>query len=230
MTRRSKDQRRTDYLDIGADLVAESSLVGASDPGLALSHVKLADVARRAGVTKGALYHIWPSQEAYWHDLLVHLIDSNQLFGADQLAEIGTKLTAALGAAPTLREYGNALFDALSNDPAFYARISLFSYLEDQRVRSELDRSFRASIERVRPVLEQSIEAMGRRPAPGTTIEDFAVAIAALLDGLCLQYRISPGRTPDVPLSDGSRWSLFAAASEALLMGYTEPLADEGVG
>ncbi len=224
MTRRSKEQRRTDYLDLGAALVAESAMAGGADAGLALAHVKLADVADRAGVTKGALYHIWPSQESFWHDLLVHLIDTNQLFGADQLAAVGTDLAAAIGTTPTLREYGNALFDALSNDPAFFARISLFSYLDDESVRDELDRSFRASVERVMPVLEASVAAMGRTVVDGASLWDFAVAIAALLDGLCLQYRISPDRTPDVPLADGARWTLFAAAAEALLFGFTQPL------
>jgi hypothetical protein len=110
------------------------------------------------------------------------------------------------------------------SDPSFFARISLFSYMDDERVRSELDRSFRASVERVMPVLDASVAAMGRRVIEGATLWDFAVAIAALLDGLCLQYRISPERTPDVPLADGARWTLFAAAAEALLFGYTEPL------
>lgn len=224
MTRRSKEQRRTDYLDIGAALVAESA--GVSDPGLALAHVKLADVADRAGVTKGALYHIWPSQESFWHDLLAHLMKNNQLFGADQLEAVGDDLAAASGAPPTLREYSNALFDSLSSDPSFFARVSLFSYLDDDAVRAELDRSFRASVERVLPMLDASIAAMGRRLVSGATLWDFAVAIAALLEGLCLQFSISPERTPDIALPDGARWSLFSAAAEALLMGYTEPLED----
>lgn len=227
MTRRSKEQRRTDYLDLGAALVAESAVAGDSDPGLALAHVKLADVADRAGVTKGALYHIWPSQEVFWHDLLVHLMESNQLFGADQLAAIGTDLAQAIGTDPTLRDYGNALFDSLSTDPSFYARISLFSYLDAEFVRAELDRSFRDSVERVLPALEHSLAAMGRRVVQGASLWDVAVAVAALLDGLCLQYRISPERTPELPLADGARWTLFAAAADALLMGYTESIEPE---
>lgn len=226
MTRRSKEQRRTDYLDIGAELVAESSSAGASDPGLALAHVKLADVADRAGVTKGALYHIWPSQEVFWHDLLVHLMETNQLFGADQLAAIGTDLAEATGTSPTLRAYGNALFDSLSTDESFFARVSLFSYLDDEWVRGELDRSFRTSVERVMPALEHALERMGRRMVQGATLWDLSVSIAALLDGLCLQYRISPERTPELPLADGARWTLFAAAADALLHGYTEPVGE----
>jgi AcrR family transcriptional regulator len=231
MTRRSKEQRRTDYLDLGAAIVAESARAGAADPGLALAHVKLADVADRAGVTKGALYHIWPSQESFWHDLLAHLIDTNQLFGADQLAAIGPDM-ASVGATPTLREYGNALFDVLRVDPAFFARISLFSYLDDESVRAELDRSFRDSVERVMPVVEGSVTAMHRRLIEGVSLWDFAVALAALLDGLCLQYRIDPEDVQDVWHPDGERWTLFAVGAEALLMGYTEafdPTADGSV-
>jgi len=224
--RRSKEQRRTDYLDIGAGLVAESAGPGGAEPGFALAHVKLADVADRAGVTKGALYHIWPSQEAFWNDLLAYLMDGQQLFGAEKLASIGADLAAAVGTAPTLREFGNALFDTLSHDPSFFARVSLFSYLDDDRVRAELDRSFRDSVQRIIPVLEKSIGSMGRRIIDGATSWDFAVAVAALLDGLCLQYRIDPARTPDVPLADGVRWSLFAAAALALLEGYTQLLDD----
>lgn len=229
MARRTKEQRRTDYLDLGAAIVAETAGSGGSEPGLALAHVKLSDVAERAGVTKGAMYHIWPSQEAFWHDLLVHLLETNQLFGADQLAAIGTELADAVGDTPTLRDYANALFDALSTDPAYFARISLFSYMDDEVVRAELDRSFEASVRRVVPVLEQAIRTMGRRLIDGATVWDFAVSIAALLDGLCLQYRISPTRTPEVELDDGARWTLFAASAEALLMGYTEPLDDRAL-
>jgi AcrR family transcriptional regulator len=222
MSRRTKDERKDDYLDIGAALVAESSLAGA-DAGLALAHVKIADVAERAGVTKGALYHIWDSQEAYWRDLLQHLMDGNRLFGARQVEDIASRLAAASATRPTLREYANALFDSMSQDPAFFARISLFSYLHDEAVRSNLDADFVATLDRIAPALEAALDDMGRRLRPGSTITEFTVAVAALLEGLCLQYRISPERTPDVPLRGDARWTLFAASAEALLYAYTEP-------
>ncbi len=229
MSRRTKDERKDDYLDIGAALVAESALGGDSDAGLALAHVKIADVAERAGVTKGALYHIWDSQEAYWRDLLQHLMDGNRLFGADQVDDITHRLRTTSATKPTLRDYANALFDSMSQDPAFFARISLFSYLHDEAVRANLDAEFITTIERVAPALETALDDMGRRIRDGSTLMDFAVAVAALLEGLCLQYRISPERTPDVQLGGDARWSLFAASAEALLYAYTVPLDAEAV-
>jgi len=226
MSRRTKDERKDDYLDIGAALVAESSLGTGADAGLALAHVKIADVAERAGVTKGALYHIWDSQEAYWRDLLQHLMDGNRLFGADQLDDIGRRISEASVTRPTLREYANALFDSMSQDPAFFARISLFSYLHDEAVRASLDSEFVETLDRIAPALEQALTDMDRRIREGSTLMDFAVAVSALLEGLCLQYRISPERTPEIPVSGDVRWTLFAASAEGLLYGYTESTAD----
>lgn len=227
MTRRSKEHRRVDYLDLGAQIVGESASTGRSDPGLALAHVKLADVADRAGVTKGALYHLWPSQESFWHDLLEHLIETNQFFGADRVTAVQAEFEDPARPTPPLREFANALFDSVCSDPAFFARISLFSYLDDDRVCSELDRSFRESIDVVLPAIEQTITAMGRQMVAGATLWDVAVAIGALLEGLCLQYRVDPARAADLTRG-GERWTLFAAAADALIHGYTVPIDETG--
>jgi len=225
MPRRTKDQRKDDYLDVGAELVAETALAGGADPGLALAHVKLADVADRAGVTKGALYHLWPSQEAYWTDLLRHLLEEQRLFGANAIAAVGERFTAAEGHEPGLRSFANLLFDTARDDPTFFTRIALFSYLHDDTVRGVLDAEFRSSIDLVVPRIEGALEQMGRRMRDGLSVWDFAVSVGALLEGLCLQYRIDPLRTPDLDLGDGQRWSLFAAGADGLLLAFTEPVA-----
>jgi len=227
MGRPTKDQRREDYLDIGAAIVAESRASGATDPGLALAHVKLADVAERAGVTKGALYHLWPSQEAYWNDLLHHLLSTNRLFGADRLATMSAELIAARGEPQTLREWANELFDTVRADPAFFARVSLFAYLDDESVRATLDREARDAIDGLQPVLAAAVADMGRRPRSNGALRDLAVQLAALLEGLSLKYRVDPERTPDLPASRGRRLTLFAAAADALLQAFTEPVGDE---
>ncbi len=226
MPRRTKDQRRDDYLDVGAELVAETALAGGADPGLALAHVKLADVAERAGVTKGALYHLWPSQEAFWKDLLHHLLGEQRLFGANAIAAVAERFTPIEDGRAALRSFGNLLFDATRDDPTFFTRIALFSYLHDETVRAALDTEFRDSIHLVLPQVEAALEQMGRRMRDGVTVWDFAVSVGALLEGLCLQYRIDPSRTPDLDLDDGARWSLFAAGADGLLLAFTELVPD----
>ena len=228
MCRPTKDQRREDYLDHGAASGAEARAPGASDPGLALAHVKLADVAERAGVTKGALYHLWPSQEAYWRDLLEHLLSTNRLFGADRFATMSAELIAARGEQQTLREWANELFDTVREDPAFFARVSLFAYLDDEVVRATLDSEARSAIDRLQPVLAAAVSDMGRRPRSEGALRDLAIELAALLEGLSLKYRVDPERTPDLPPLRGRRLTLFAAAADALLQAFTEPVGDLG--
>lgn len=232
MKRRTREQRREDYLDVGASLVLGDDASRTSDPSLALSHVKLADVAREAGVTKGALYHIWPSQEAFWTDLLDYLLDNRRLVAADQIREIGDALSTGSGLS-LLRSYTTALFDTLKSDPGFYIRTGLFSYIGEGEVGDRLDANFRESVEVTLPLVGQVLRELGRRPIEGTDLTDLVVAVAALLDGLCLQYRISPDRTPDFEVpAEGSdtaeSLSLFSVAAEALLLAYTEPVDEEG--
>ncbi len=83
MGRPTAEQRRRGYLAIGAEIVsnfsAEESRMATVD---ALANVKVADVADQAGVTKGAVYHVWPSQEAYRKDLLQRLLDQSRQAGS----------------------------------------------------------------------------------------------------------------------------------------------------
>lgn len=225
MPRTTKDQRRERYLDIGASLVAESSVGVGADPALALSHVKIAEVARRAGVTKGALYHLWPSQESYWSDLLDHLLEEHRLFGSETVASVGTQLTDRLGTRPGLRELADALFEQVREDPGFFARISLFAYLHDDAVRAALDGEFRATLALASPAIDAAVRSMGRRFECDGDRQDLLVSLAALLEGLCLQYRIDPARTPDLRVDDDPHRTLFTVGTEALLIAHT--VADE---
>lgn len=235
MSRRTREQRREDYLDAGAAIIGDNTLGEYSDASLALAHVKLAEVADIAGVTKGAMYHLWPSQEAFWQDLLTYMLDEHQLFGAEQLIALADDLPPESTGIVLLRQYANSLFDTLKVDPSFYIRIAVFSYLGDDALRARLDVEFREGIDGVIEALDSAIAEMGRRMIQGATIWDFAVSIGALLEGLCLQFRLGADRTPVVVLTeeeaaDGPiEITLFTAAAQALLYSYTEPV-DSPVG
>ncbi len=221
MSRRTKDERRRDYLDIGMELVAEAATVR-PDPGLALAHVRIADVAERAGVTKGALYHLWDSQEAYWHDLLEFLLEERRLAGFADLPDLSQDVAAEVDGPPTTVQWSNAVFDHFKDDPTFYARIGIFSYLHDDGVRAGLAEEFRTTMDRFEAMTADWVRAVGRRARPGMEIRDFAVAVTALMQGLCLEHRVDPARTPDIDV-DGPRVSLFAAGVDGLLEAFTEP-------
>jgi AcrR family transcriptional regulator len=230
MARRTKEQRREDYLAIGAELVAEAATVAPPDPGLALAHVKVADVAERAGVTKGALYHLWPSQEDYWHDLLLFLFEHDRLLGETAIADQADDLRAAFGSDDPgdLIEHANLIFDLVKDDPAFLVRLGIFSYLYDEDVRARLDREYRAGVARFNDFLAWGLDQLGLRLRDGVSLEQYTVALISLLQGTILEYRIHPDRTPDAEV-DGRRVTLFAAGAIALTQGFTEPV-DAGKG
>ena len=193
MSRRTKDERRRDYLDIGMELVAEGPGAVPPDPGLALAHVRIAEVAERAGVTKGALYHLWDSQEAYWHDLLRYLLDDHRLAGFADVPDVTRQLADELGVRPTAAQWANFVFDHFKDEPTFFARIGVFSYLQDDEFRRGLDEEFRTSLDRFEEITSDYVRANGRRARPGMEIRDFAVAVSALMQGLCLEHRVRPG-------------------------------------
>lgn len=89
MARPTAAERRLDYLRIGADLVTGFGDAGSpAGPLEALANVKVSDVARHAGVTKGALYHLWDSQDDYRRDLLQHLLDQVEKEGLERAEQI----------------------------------------------------------------------------------------------------------------------------------------------
>ncbi|MGB3411931.1 MAG: TetR family transcriptional regulator [Microthrixaceae bacterium] len=228
MARRSLDERRSEYLDIGAEIIAGAFEGADKDPALALSHVKMADVAERAGVTKGALYHIWESQEAFWQDLLNSLLEINYELLTDYLGDLVARPSSGLEGVPTMYDHADAVFRSMSVNPAFFARIGLVSYLSDEGVRTRFDDQYQAALAFYRGSIELSIASMGRRLKEGADLESVLVSIDALLEGLCLNSRVSPDRTPPIRLPDGSESTLYAAALEAIVVGYTEPISADG--
>ena len=222
MSRISLEQRRESYLDIGCTLLEESYHSAVPNAGLALSQVKLADVADRCGVTKGALYHLWGSQEQYWDDLLSYLVRTNTLFGATELRAAFTEMYQEDGP-PTVRKFANAIFDSLSTSQAFVHNVSLFSYLADQEVHDSFVAEFEGSIALETPILEAVISETNRKLVEPHTMVELVVAMSALLQGLCLQRRLGEERVADLATQDEGRLTLFAAGVEALILSYTEP-------
>ncbi|HPU38184.1 MAG TPA: TetR/AcrR family transcriptional regulator [Microthrixaceae bacterium] len=221
MARRTRDQRRIDYLDIGVDLLTEGA-TSQPDPGLAFAHVRIADVAERAGVTKGALYHLWDSQESYWHDLLCFLLEEGRLAGMPDVTDATQELADASEATPTPVEWANFVFDRFKDDPTFFARIGMLSYLHEGDVRADLDEEFRSSLAEFESMVASAMEDMGRRARPGTDLRDLSAAVASLMHGFCLEHRVDPSRTPTFDL-DGVQTSLFAVCVTGFTDAFTEP-------
>lgn len=228
MGRASAEDRRRDYLEIGARIVTESdgsdSVAAAVD---ALANVKVVDVADRAGVTKGAVYHIWPSQEAYRKDLLARLLEQNRQAGIREMREILSDPDLPLGEPRLiLTRYADYVFDALKDDPAFFARFSFFVYASNPEVAELLARGDDGVIADFTPFVDRYLELMGRRLRPGFTAPLLLISANALFQGLCLRYRTSPELVDRRP--GGAPQSMYAKGLESLMLHFSEevPRAD----
>ena len=73
MPRPTLDDTRASLLAAGERLVRARARQRSAAVDGALGHLKAGDVAREAGLSKGMIYHLWPSQEEYRRDLLLHL-------------------------------------------------------------------------------------------------------------------------------------------------------------
>jgi AcrR family transcriptional regulator len=228
MPRPTAEDRRRDYLDIGAEIVtnfsAEDSAAATVD---ALANVKVADVADRAGVTKGAVYHVWPSQEAYRKDLLARLLEHNRQSGVREMSDLLRDVELLHGDPRTiLLRHADYVFDALKDDPAFFARFSFFIYAANPEVSELLARGDDGIIEDFGPYVEMYLGLIGRRIREPFSVALLLTSINALFMGLCLRYRTSPELVePTGPDTDEERLhSMYAFGLEALLMHFSEPV------
>jgi AcrR family transcriptional regulator len=227
MARPTADDRRRDYLAIGAQIVtnfsAQESRAATVD---ALANVKVADVADRAGVTKGAVYHVWPSQEDYRKDLLERLLEHSRQAGIRELHDLLSD-PAVLETDPRsiLLRYADFVFEALKDDPAFFARFSFFVYAANPDVAALLASGDDTIVVDFGPAVGQYLALIGRRVREPFTTELILVATDALFHGLCLRYRTSPDLV-EHPVGPDAL-GMYAHGLESIVMHFSEPIPEQ---
>lgn len=226
MPRPTAEQRRTDYLRIGAEIVttfsADESRTATVD---ALANVKVADIADRAGVTKGALYHVWPSQEEYRKDLLRRLLEQSRQAGVRELHEMLSDEDLLSGdPRDIMNRYADFVFDALKDDPAFFARFSFYVYAANPEVAELLASGDDTLIREFSPLIELYLQLLGRRIRPPFSAEVLLIAVNSLFQGLCLRYRTSPELVDRRVGPDAMR--MYAHGLQAIVLHFSEPLVD----
>ncbi len=220
MARPTAEDRRQDYLRIGADIVAEFDPRQAPQLPLdALANVKVADVAVRAGVTKGALYHIWESQEEYRRDLLAHLLELEEQAGIRDTQEVLAQIQPGEPIASIVRRLSQFAFDRLKDDPKMVARFSFYNYADDPEVKRLLSHGAASFV----PFYESYLEGAGRRLKAPFTIDHLITVTTSLFYGMILRYRTSPDLVEAEVMRDGEPWGLYPFCLVALMEHFTEP-------
>jgi AcrR family transcriptional regulator len=224
VSRPTAEDRRLDYLGIGAEIVKG---FGPSAPMAALANVKVADVADRAGVTKGAVYHIWPSQEAYRRDLLGHMIRLDAAEGYDLATDLlRHRFADQSSAEDRLRVLCDSAFDRIKDNSVFTSRFSFYLFAETPEINALLRRTD-DDVEQFWTFFDSYLTAVGRRLRPEFTRRTVFVIVSAYFDGLVIRHQTSPDAVEKTVDRDGVPWRLYAYGTLLLLERFSEPVDDD---
>ena len=227
MTRRTLDQTRQLLLDVGLRLLHERRVY------VSVTHVRLTDVVKEAGLTTGAAYRCWENQDAYHRDLAVAAAQWRDRASVAETVEAVRGLVEARAPfAEVLRVGAEANMYEYPDHTATLTTIALRTCAPaDPAIAEAGRRHLRQAVAAFAELYELVMPLYGRRMRKPYTTHDLATVLAALSEGFTLQG-ITGEPYPRVERHDvgpgvGTDWSLFGCAVEAVVDRFTEVTPDE---
>lgn len=194
-------------------------------------HVRLSSVAQRAGVTTGALYHYWESQEEYQKELLLDLISTKRypIEGAlaDRLGDIGKSEMSIL---EVIRRVCIVNVEQFLNSQDFRVQLAVV-VSDDAEAVAGMAEQYRDRAARWIEFYEDLFDTFDLVLREPFTFQWLATALTGLFEGLLVRHRLDPS---SVPLGgtqgiEDEEWSLFSSTVVALLAGVAQPASEERV-
>lgn len=227
--KRTAEQTRELLIGCAIDMLHEQ---GASAP---VSHIRLGDVVKCAGLTTGAAYRLWNNQAEFHRDLAVAAIAWRSTSPAgptvDSLRDLvhdGAPVSAILRAGAEV----NLHVDPVSH--AFLVTIALraSAHRDHLLLDASLQRHTEA-IESFAELYDAMMNHFGRRMRAPFTLRHFTLTLAALSEGFVLQSmtgEVHP-RLDDVTESGSmEEWTLLAASAMAIVEYMTDRIPPEESG
>lgn len=209
--RRSKEQTRRRLLEAGAELLLANGLPEAVN-------IKMADACDLLGVTSGAAYQIWRSQEHYQIDLTHHLIATVDWALPGVGAELQQATSSGKDAADAVYAAARAHFAAMVARPEFHLVLHLWSVGDLSPEQAAMIHATQArTVDELVGHLAAALDGFGLELRPEHDVAALAVAITAVGGGLVLRHRFDP--------VSGALGDVYADSLVALLRHYTRPVA-----
>jgi AcrR family transcriptional regulator len=209
------EEGRRALLEAGRDHLYENPL------GEPLDHVRVTDIVGRMGLSIGAVYHYWESQDDYRDDLLELLLSPEQLPAVQQANET---VAGVIENHPDFEEMVRVVaaisFQGLGESTGRERlTLALLGY-GDRNIDRRLGAQSRQVSQRWAEFLATYYPAYGLEPRPPFTYESMAVVLMALVQGMN-ERRIVDPETVTCELAPG--WDLFSSAALAFVIAASRP-------
>jgi hypothetical protein len=230
--RRPREETRRFLLDAATHLLI-SRLAEDGEFGNPLSAVRIADVLdhlnaedgaeRRAPMTTGAVYQIWPSQADFQSDLLDHVMNVVATLGLEKFQAWVRALMAEglpydeLMAA--MSEYDQETAGSLHE---VSLSVGLAALVAPERIRAAEEQANARYLADLGALMTDVIAYGGREMRPGLTIEDLVWVIEAFAAGSEVRARTHP---EVVARRDASGRHAFSLANVGMIEALTVPRA-----
>ncbi len=196
---------------------------------VAVTHVRLSDVAAAAGLTTGAAYRCWPNQDAFHRDLAVAAVqwrDHESI--AETVAEIRDLVDAHAPLAEVVRVGAAANIHRYPEHRPFFTTIALRTCAAaDSHLAAAARERLENAIESFEALYDAMLGRYQRRMRPPFTLRDLTIALVALSEGFAVQAMAGTPHPhvdrPDVDAGVGADWTLMACAVESIIEHFTEP-------
>jgi AcrR family transcriptional regulator len=226
--RRTAAETRSMLIETGIALLHERGVTAG------VAHIRLQDVVKRAGLTTGAAYRLWPDQSAFHHDLAVAATGwrddsplTRTLGAIRQLVDDRAPLREVIRQATAA--HVEALHGADGNGPrpsnSFLTALALrAAAARSDDLRAASRARHRESVGSFTELYAVLLREYDRRMRPPFTLDHLAVAVAALGEGFAL-HAIEGEEHPVVTRAaarggeegDEEEWTLLGVAVDALV-------------
>ena len=191
--------------------------------GTGVSHVKATEVSKRAGLSHGAFYHHWASQDDFQDELLEHVLALGR--STDEVASFLHRMANVDPSHPaeSLRRAMNSSFEEVDLVPwrlwlALLAR-------NDPGVDLQLGKRYRDLVNAFEPGVASVFNDLGLGLRSPIDVRRLIVLVDALWEGLALRHTVAPDLVDGQGATDEHDrvWSLYALGVAIILLGTLSP-------
>jgi len=226
----SDDEIRTRLLETGLQLLHDRGVQ------VGVHHVRLSEVVSAAGLTTGAAYRRWETQDDYHRDLALAAIAWRSAGSvANTLAAIRPLAEAGAPAHELLRVGSVANIHKMPDDTGFLASLALrFAAPADPALAAASRARQAEAVAEYARLYAVMLATYRRRMRPPLTVAHLAEALGALSEGFASRAMYEPDHprfqravSRDIAFDAGDdeeprEWTLLGAAVLAIVEGFTE--------